>query len=668
MCGIAGYFCSGGINGAEAANILATMAGSLTHRGPDDSGQWFDSDAGIALGHRRLSILDLSPLGHQPMQSSCGRYVVTFNGEIYNFRALRDELATYGHQFRGHSDTEVLLSSVTQWGLRAALSRFNGMFAFGLWDRHEHTLYLVRDRIGEKPLYYGWIGETLVFGSELKAIRAYPGFAGEVNRDALALYLRHTAVPAPHSIYRDVHKLLPGQFLCIRKAAGRPSVQAISYWPARSIAEAASAQPFAGSRAEAADRLESLLRDAVTLRMEADVPVGAFLSGGVDSSLVVALMQTQASQAVKTFTIGFYDKAYDEAQYADAIARHLGTDHTELYVTPEQAMDVIARLPTLYDEPLSDSSQIPTFLVSELARRHVTVSLSGDGGDELFGGYSRYTKARTSWNAAKWMPFGLRHMAGDLIARAATDPPLELPKWMTPSLLRSPGVHTPSSRIRQIADVLRAPSPEALYLWFISHWREGPADTVVGARDATTLVSDAMQWPELSDFTQKMMYVDAVTYLPDVILTKVDRASMGVSLESRIPLLDPRVVEFAWHLPTELRIHRSQAKQLLRDVLYRYVPRSLIERPKQGFSAPIAAWLRGPLRDWAEGLIGSQRLHREGFFNPEPIRTKWAQHLSGERDWHQDLWDVLMFQAWYEETHRSDVQMRDARLESRIGA
>ncbi|MGH7547194.1 MAG: asparagine synthase (glutamine-hydrolyzing) [Gemmatimonadales bacterium] len=647
MCGIAGYFRPAGLAAEPAAAILDRMTATLRHRGPDDGGSWIDAAAGIALGSRRLAILDLSPLGHQPMHAASGRYVIVFNGEVYNFRALRGELEALGHRFRGHSDTEVLLGAVSEWGVRPAVERLNGMYAFALWDRLERTLHLVRDRPGEKPLYYAPVGDTLLFGSELKALRAHPAFPAEIDRDALALLLRYRCVPAPYTIYRGVYKLPPATILSLpaRATNWRDSVP-IEYWSARAVAERGVADPFTGSERDAVDCLDELLRDAVRLRMEADVPLGAFLSGGTDSSLVVALMQAQSPRPVRTFTIGFHEWRYNEAPHAAAVARHLGTDHTELYVTPAEALAVVPRLPVIYDEPFADPSQIPTFLISELTRRHVTVSLSGDAGDELFGGYRRYHLGPALWGAMRWLPAGARRgMAAGLtrVHRAAAFPGSALRRWTGKRNLRE--------RVLQVAEVLRTDSPTALLRYLISAWKD-PTGVVPGAHEPPTLLS-SHSGQIAPDVARQIMYLDLVTYLPDDILVKVDRASMAVSLESRIPLLDHRIIEFAWRLPPSLKIRDGRGKWLLRELLARYVPRSVTDRPKHGFDVPLGAWLRGPLRGWAEELLDEGRLRREGMLRPEPIRQKWLEHMRGDTSWTYDLWTVLMFQAWLEATPSS---------------
>lgn len=643
MCGLTGYWQVAG-DSAEASEAIArAMALQITHRGPDDSGVWVDAVAGIALAHRRLSILDLSPAGHQPMASPGGRYVIVFNGEIYNHLELRAGLPSIA--WRGYSDTETLLAAFEAWGIEATLKKCVGMFALALWDRETRSLTLARDRMGEKPLYYGWQGDAFLFGSELKALRAHPAFCGEIDRDALALYLRHNYVPAPYSMYRGIAKLPPGSWLTLTTNAAAVSPAPTFYWRACDAAQAGARRDLSDETAIAA--LDALLRRATGGQMVADVPLGAFLSGGIDSSTVVALMQAQSSRPVQTFTIGFHEAGYNEAEHAHAVAAHLGTEHTELYVTAEQAMAVIPRLPALYDEPFADSSQIPTFLVAELARRHVTVSLSGDGGDELFGGYNRYVWASRIWRSLGWAPRPLRAALAGILT---TLPPaawngvfaglsLLLPKrWRYAN---------PGDKLHKLAGILAVRSPEEIYLALVSH-TDRPASVVIGSREPVTVLTDRRQWADVPDFESRMMYLDQMTYLPDDILTKVDRAAMGVSLETRVPLLDHRVVEFAWQLPLSIKIRDGQTKWLLRQVLYRYVPRELIERPKMGFGIPLDVWLRGPLRDWAESLLDEAKLRQEGYFHPEPIRQKWREHLSGQRNWAYYLWNVLMFQAWLE--------------------
>jgi asparagine synthase (glutamine-hydrolysing) len=654
VCGLAGVLDPTATSDSDALHeVVAAMSETLRHRGPDDAGVWTDAEAGIGLGLRRLAVVDLSAEGHQPMASVSGRYIVAFNGEIYNHRQLRNELEGVGHRFRGHSDTEVLLAAVVQWGLRRAIERFNGMFAFALWDREARRLHLARDRLGEKPLYFGRLGGAFVFASELKALRAHPAFSAEIDRDALALLLRHKYVPSPRSIYRGISKLPSATVLTVDpRMIGDPVP--VPYWSLAEVAERGMATPFRGSPDEATDALDELLGDAVALRMIADVPLGAFLSGGIDSSTVVALMQAQSDRPVRTFTIGFQDSAYDESGDAGRVARHLGTDHTDLSVTPEEAMELIPRLPYVYDEPFADSSQIPTFLVAELARRHVTVSLSGDGGDEVFGGYNRYAWGPAMWRRFGWMPGGLRRiMAGGLgaVSPRGWD---ALAAGARPFLPRRARQRLPGEKIHKLARALRAAGPDGMYRALVSHWQD-PQTVVLGAGRGDG-ASD-LDGATLPDLARRMMYADTVTYLPDDILVKLDRATMAVSLEGRVPYLDHRVVEFAWRLPPSMRVRDGEGKWLLRRVLHRYVPRELVERPKMGFGLPIGSWLRGPLRGWAESLLDPARLRREGYLDPVPIRTAWTAHLSGRRNRQYELWDVLMFQAWLEASSRSPRQV-----------
>lgn len=653
MCGLVGFL--GGVRSdrlkADEA-LLQRMADTIVSRGPDDAGYWVDTACGIGLGHRRLSILDLSPAGHQPMICPTGRYVIAFNGEIYNHLDLRGELAKVGAGgtavagWRGHSDTETLLAGFAVWGIRATVERCIGMFAFAVWDREQRVLTLGRDRLGEKPLYYGWQGQgdkaCFLFGSELKALKTHPAFVAEINRDALALLMRHNYIPAPHSIYRSIYKLLPGSLLTVSLERREPLIE--NYWSLAKVAVAGNRSPLAGSPEAMVDELETLLKSAVHQQMMADVPLGAFLSGGIDSSTVVALMQAQSERPVKTFTIGFNEAGYNEAVHAKAVARHLGTDHIEMYVTPQQALDVIPKLPGLYCEPFADSSQIPTFLVSQLARQQVTVSLSGDAGDELFAGYNRYVMARNVWGKVSRLPRGARALGASgirALSPAAWNRLLGPVQPVMPRSLRQANI---GDKLHKGAGILGAQGVDDLYLGLVSHWE--PEGLVIGSREPATCLRGAPLDLTGLDSVQRMMALDAVTYLPDDILVKVDRAAMGVSLEGRVPFLDHRVVEFAWRVPQSMKLREGMGKWILRQVLYRHVPKELIERPKMGFGVPINAWLRGPLRDWAEALLDEGRLRREGYFNPGPIREKWAEHLSGKRNWQYHLWDVLMFQAW----------------------
>lgn len=630
------------------SEILNRMGAALAHRGPDDSGSFHDDATGIGMAFRRLSILDLSPEGHQPMFSASGRYVIVFNGEVYNFEEIRRDLGA--HHWHGQSDTEVVLEAFEQWGVEVAVCRFVGMFAFAVWDRVELKLRLVRDRLGIKPLYYGHVGTNFVFASELKSIRQYPEFAGEVDRGALALYMRHNYVPSPHCIYKGLGKLWPGCILTLDSVYAAPQVR--RYWEAKEIARTGMRTPLQASDAEAVEQLHRLLLESVRLRMISDVPLGAFLSGGVDSSVVVALMQAQSSRPVKTFSIGFHEHGYNEAAHAKTVATHLRTEHTELYVTPKDAQDVVPLLPLMYDEPFSDSSQVPTYLVSKLARGNVTVSLSGDGGDELFGGYDRYSLIGKIWKYAKPFPRSVRAAAAHMFQ---TIPPRQVDqvfRLLRPFLPKALRIATPGDKAQKLATFLLRNSPEGLYYQALSLWDE-PEEVVIGGVEPGTVRACIADFSNGASFEETMMLTDLVNYLPDDILTKVDRASMAVSLEARVPLLDHRVVEFAWTLPPSLRNRKGKSKWILRQVLYKYVPPGLIERPKMGFGLPIGYWLRGPLRGWAEALLDEKKLQNEGYFNPRPIRRIWKAYLAGQGAWQYHLWDVLMFEEWLEKNGRA---------------
>lgn len=662
MCGLVGFLGAIPFQGkAEQQALLRRMTDTIAYRGPDDAGYWCDGEHGIALGHRRLAIIDLSPAGHQPMQSFAGRYVLVFNGEIYNHLLMRKELESCGNfpAWNGRSDTETLLAGFDAWGVQGTVERAVGMFAFAVWDRLTGTLTLGRDRIGEKPLYYGWQGRgnqaVFLFGSELKALRAHPAFENTIDRGALCLQMRHSYIPAPYSIFQGVSKLTPGCLLTISSKQREPKVWA--YWSGADKAAAGVAKPFSGTAQQAVDQLEVLLRESVKAQMMADVPLGAFLSGGVDSSTIVALMQAQSIRAVKTFSIGFHEDAYNEAIYAKAIARHLGTDHTELYVTADQAMSVIPKLQGMYDEPFSDSSQLPTFLVAQLAKQHVTVSLSGDAGDELFCGYNRYQFAADLWDTIDAGPLVLRRLAAKGLTSISVQSWNRIAKAVARYLPASMRFPNTGDKMHKGAEALANPSLSALYLNLVSHWNE-PASLVVGGIEPPTLLKG--NEPPLSelDGIQRMMALDLLTYLPDDILTKVDRAAMNVSLETRIPFLDHRVVEFAWTLPQSLKLRDGTTKWALRQVLYKYVPQALIDRPKMGFGVPIGDWLRGPLREWSESLLSESRLRKDGFFHLAQIRQKWEEHVAGKRNWQYQLWDVLMFQSWNEQ--QSDGHLRDA--------
>jgi asparagine synthase (glutamine-hydrolysing) len=641
MCGLTGFFHPDGFRTEEGEAIVVSMRDRLVHRGPDDAGVWLDGDAGIALGHRRLSILDLSTAGHQPMVSASGRFVLVFNGEIYNHQHLRRQLEATGYSsWRGNSDTETLLAAVAAWGLASALKAAVGMFALTLWDRQDRTLTLVRDRMGEKPLYYGWQNGVLLFGSELKALRAHPGFNGEIERDVLPLYLRHGYIPAPWSIYKDIRKLMPGSWLTFTASHRGEFPEPTPYWSLADVINKGQAEPFDGSDEEAVDALEQQLVKAIAGQQLADVPLGAFLSGGIDSSIVVALMQSQSMSPIKTFTIGFEETGYNEARHTKAVASHLGTDHAELYVTSRQAEDVIPQLPQMYDEPFGDSSAIPTHLVATLARRQVTVSLSGDGGDELLGGYTRYFRRQTEawWRRAQKFPRCLRP-ATHLILRS---PLLNMVDPMMSILGRLPR-RPLSSRAGLIADFMECETYSAYYQRITSQWYPAP---IQGRAHPLLYGLTEPQLNGIPDLVHRMMAQDSVIYLPDDILVKVDRAAMAVSLETRVPLLDHRVVELAWRMPYPLKVRDGNGKWLLKQVLYRHVPQQLVDRPKMGFGVPVDAWLRGPLRDWAEDLLASDRLKAEGYLDGKAIRRRWRAHLLAQENWRDSLWLVLMWQTF----------------------
>jgi asparagine synthase (glutamine-hydrolysing) len=638
MCGIAGVL-DRTSSRAQAERNAVAMAESLAYRGPDDHGVWSDLETGIALTHRRLSIVDLSPAGHQPMISSNGRFIITYNGEIYNFRDLRRDLEARGISFRGHSDTEVMLEAFVAYGVDAAVKRLIGMFTIGLWDRHERTLILVRDRLGIKPLYWAHFGGLFLFGSELKALRAHPGWTPKIDHSAVAAFMRHNYIPAPHTIYEGVHKLEPGTILTLRPDK-EPKIE--RYWDAQAVAHSGLADPLQIDDTELIDQLEFLLRDAVSRRMVADVPVGAFLSGGIDSSTVTSLMKSANSGPVRTYTVGFDLPGFDEAQHAAAVARHLETDHTELKVTANDALAVIPHLPEMYDEPFADSSQIPTHLVSAMTRRHVTVALSGDGGDELFGGYNRYRLATRFWRSFSLLPRRLRLGLANILTAFPAD------RWSQFTSI-IPAYKRPrqaGDKLYKFATALRAEGETELYRGLITHWE--PSQITPNADEPKGILWNYELEQEFPKLLERMQFLDLVTYLPDDILTKVDRASMAVALEARVPLLDHRVVEFAWRIPRQKLIRNGIGKWPLRQVVYRHVPRELIDRPKTGFGIPLGQWLRGPLREWAEHLLSEQRLRDGGLLSATNVRRAWAEHLSGRYNREYLLWDVLMLEAWRE--------------------
>jgi asparagine synthase (glutamine-hydrolysing) len=642
VCGIAGFLDLRAATPLDDLHVIAaTMAATLHHRGPDARGVWADATAGIAFGHTRLSIVDVSSAGAQPMVSASGRFVINYNGEVYNAPDLARDLERSGVRFRGHSDTEVLIEAIDRWGLDETLERVNGMFAFALWDRCARRLHLVRDRLGEKPLYYAWRDDVLLFGSELEALRAHPSGRFGIDRDALATYLRFAVVPAPYSIHPEVHKLPPATVLTIDPARDPRNARPREYWSVFDAYRAGSRPLPPAEEIEAA--LDELLRDAVRIRMRSDVPLGAFLSGGIDSTLVVALMQDQSSDPVRTFTIGTSDRHYGEADAAFGIARHLQTRHTELVVTAADALAVIPEIPTMYDEPFADSSQIPTFLVAQLARREVTVSLSGDGGDETFGGYDRYRYLPRVHRRAGRLPGWARRLAADALDAV----PPRVWEGLARPMPRRIRPRIPATKAAKFAAITRAESPAAMYASVVSHW-DHAGDLVVGGQVLPTVIDTVDAWPQAGGLENLLMALDTVTYLPDDILVKLDRATMAVSLEARVPLLDHRVVEFAASLPVAAKVQGGVGKRPLRGVLRRYVPEALWNRPKTGFGLPIGEWLRGPLRPWAEALLDPARLRVEGYLAPEPIAAMWDEHLARRRDWEYHLWDVLIFQAWLE--------------------
>lgn len=643
MCGIAGFF---GQFDAELMSTMAlAMADRIAYRGPDDFGVWVDTETGIALAHRRLAIVDLSPAGHQPMLSASGRFVLVFNGEIYNHLELRAQLGAQGHApaWRGHSDTETLLAAIEAWGLHSTLKACVGMFAIALWDTQEKTLSLARDRFGEKPLYYGWQNGVLLFGSELKAIGAHPNFERRINRDAVALLLRYNYIPAPYSIWQGISKLPQATTITLR--IGQTDAKPEAYWSLATVAENGQLSPFTGSESEAAETLHDVLSQSIRGQMLADVPLGALLSGGIDSSMVVALMQSQSSRPVKTYSIGFHEKQFDESGYARDVAKHLGTEHTELFMSAKDVFNAVPNMPHMYDEPFADSSQLPTSLVMALARQHVTVALSGDGGDELFGGYNRYLMSPKVWKAMQLVPAPLRGTLGKALQAVSPQHWDQLAKPFAHLIKQNMignKVHNLSNRL------INVKSFDDLIMSLTSEWNEQSA-VVIGAGHAVSFINQPSLWPDIRDPASRIMFVDSMTYMPDDILVKVDRAAMAVSLETRAPFLDHRVAELAWRLPISMKIHDGSGKHILRQVLYKYVPRQLIDRPKMGFSIPIDQWLRHELRDWAEALLAPERLKQEGFFDVAMVQEAWQVHLSGSRNYSARLWSVLMFQAWLQE-------------------
>jgi asparagine synthase (glutamine-hydrolysing) len=653
MCGITGIF--GNLRKEEFDSSIHEMSATLNHRGPDDAGTWINEENGVAFGHQRLSIIDLSSAGHQPMVSPCGRFTTVFNGEIYNHLQLRDKLNTSANKqsWKGHSDTETLVTAFSQWGIEKTLQQLVGMFAIAVWDFKEKRLFLIRDRFGEKPLYYGWSNGVFLFGSELKALQKYKRFSNQIDRGALSLYMKYMYVPTPYSIFRDIYKLEPGCILQIDKGTKPPTLPLfapfrdqginIAQWYSISNMAQAGQKNLITDQNDAVDLIEKTLLESVRSQLISDVPLGAFLSGGIDSSVITALMQKVCKDPVKTFTIGFEESSFNEAIYAKEVSRHLGTEHHELYVTSSDAFKVIPHLPTLYDEPFADSSQIPTYLVSKLARESVTVSLSGDAGDELFGGYNRYLWGSRVWNKVRWMPLIVRQTLGVAINKISVN------TWdsIGNSLPNSSRVSLMGDKAHRMAHRLKnVKSLDDVYHSLVT---EGYKEDGLVVNDKAALITKLDNNDIVSgivDSEHRMMLLDSLTYLPDDILTKVDRAAMGVSLETRIPFLDYRVAELAWRLPLDTKINNGETKWPIRQVLYKYVPKVLIERTKAGFAIPVGQWIRGPLREWAADLLNEERIRREGYFNPELVQQLWQQHLSGKYDWTPRLWAILMFQAW----------------------
>lgn len=644
MCGLAGLFRAGGARDEELTAQLRAMTDCIVHRGPDDGGTFTVPEAGVGLGFRRLAIIDLSPMGHQPMASGSGRFTLVFNGEVFNHHALRDELRALGHSFRGHSDTEVILAAFESWGIQAAVRRFVGMFAIAAWDAQDRSLTLIRDRLGIKPVFY-WSGQGVVaFASELKSLVALREFQGRLDRDALASYLRFLYVPAPATIYQGVYKLPPGHTLTIRNPAA-PLPAPEPYWSAITAAREGAADPLKVSDAEAVEQLDTLLKEAVRLRLESDVPLGALLSGGIDSATVVSLMQEMMSKPVRTFTIGFDRPEHDETEHARAIAQHIGTDHTELRVTGRDALDVVPLLPDMFDEPLADPSQIPTYLVSGLARKHVTVALSGDGGDEVFAGYNRYRHGAAMARRMEGVPGPLRHAAAMAMTSMRPGTWDRLSGMGGRLLAGGSKPRLVGERMHKMARLLGAEGMAGRYRTLMSFW-DRPGDLVPGAREKQDELDAILGASTPIELEERMMLSDQRGYLADDLLAKVDRASMAVSLEARVPLLDHRVVEFGWRVPLHMKIRGGEGKWLLRQVLYKRVPKSLMDRPKTGFTVPIADWLRGPLREWGESLLQPSSLAEGGVFDPAPIRRAWTDMQQGRNPNATGLWAVLQFQDW----------------------
>lgn len=646
MCGITGIVFE---KSSDRLNAIEEMAKTLEFRGPDDHGTWLDPERGIALGFRRLSIMDLSHAGHQPMHSNSDRFVIVFNGEIYNFKEISERLIRRGWVFRGHSDTEILLAAIETWGIQKSLEIFNGMFAFALWDKQDDVLYLARDRFGEKPLYWGWERDTFLFGSELKALKKYKPLKLEIDRYSLNLFMRYSYIPAPYTIYKNIEKVEPGNYLCIHR---NKKVEKIVYWSATETAEKIIKDNIKIDDHEALVLLEEALKKSISLRSIADVPLGTFLSGGIDSSLITALMQENSSKSINTFTIGFSEQKFNEAVFAKTVADHLGTNHTELYVTNAHALDVIPKLPHLYDEPFADSSQIPTYLVSQLASQSVTVCLSGDGGDELFGGYNRYTWGAPLYENMRRFPSFFRSSVSHLLTALHPD------KWeaaydrFEKYFPHSVKISALRNKMLKAGDAINSADSLINFYTSIVSIIKNPNNLVIEGRNGYNIKNINKLVQRTGDSVSWMMLADVLTYLPDDILTKVDRASMGSSLEARVPFLDPDLFELSWRLPEHMKIRGRKGKIALRELLYKYVPKEHIERPKTGFGIPIGEWLLGPLKDWAKALLEDKCIKEQGFLNPHIVKNFWDDHCSRKQDRTHEIWNILMFQAWLQENEK----------------
>jgi len=645
MCGITGFYGYRIEVPFDWKDILISMANRIAHRGPDSEGIWYDVESGIGMAHRRLSILDLTLEGYQPMISNTGRYVIVYNGEIYNYCKIMEDLIKLGYRFRGHSDTEVMLAAFEQWGVEKAIQRFNGMFAFALWDKEMRQLYLVRDRIGEKPLYYGIFGSIFAFGSELKTFKAHPLWNGDIDNNALGMFMKYGYIPAPYTIYKNIQKLRPGTILTIYISQSGIDIKEQQYWSTYDVVKNGIDNPINASEEEMVIGLEQLLLDSIRQQMISDVPLGAFLSGGIDSSTVVALMQGLSNQPIKTYSIGFEYDEFNEAHYAKKVAQYLGTQHTEYLVGSKEALDIIPNLPNIFDEPFADTSQIPTFLVSQLASQQVTVCLSGDGGDELFCGYSRYFLVNNIWTRISCLPFVIRRKIADLILRAPLDQLDCYFGWLSPLFRKYGNTGKAGDKLKKAAILLKAQNPEEFYSLLITNWNDTQKLFLVPNHKSKPAFEKNNYFSK--DIISQMMHFDTVSYLPDDILVKLDRATMANSLESRIPYLDYRIVEYTWRLPMSVKYKNKKGKWILREVLNKYIPKEIFDRPKMGFSVPMQEWLIGPLRDWAEEYLKEKRLRDVGYLDPIIIREKWLEHVQGKRNWQNQIWSILVFQAWY---------------------